>query len=53
MIDYNANFYHNSILPFFLEPESDPNRGQVQFCRDINVNLFEKGIAHLNKKFLK
>ena len=42
MIEHNEKFDHNSILPFFIKPQKDPARGQVQFCYNIIVNLFEK-----------
>ena len=31
------------ILPFFIRPQKSPARGQVQFCYNLTVNLFEKG----------
>ena len=45
MIEYNKNFADNSILPFFLKPQNDPSRGQVQFRHNLIANLFEKGIS--------
>ena len=53
MIEYNESFDDNSILPFFIKPQNDPARGQVQFRSKLIVNLFEKEEAHVNKNFLK
>ena len=43
MIENNKNFDDYSTLPFFIKPQNDPARGQVQFCMNLIVNLFEKG----------
>ena len=53
MIEYNKNFDDNSILPFFIKPENDPARGQVQFCNNFIKDYLKKEIAHVNKNFLK
>ena len=45
MIEYIDNFDNNSILPFFIKPLNDPSKGQVQFCQNLIVNLFEKEIS--------
>ena len=45
MIEYDKSFDDNSILPFFIKPLNDPFRGQVQFCHNLIVNLFEKGVS--------
>ena len=42
MIEYDKKFDDNSILSFFIKPLNDPSRGQVQFCHNLIVNLFEK-----------
>ena len=57
MIEYNKNFDDNSILPFFIQPQSDAKtilpktRGQVQFCHNLNINLFEKGNIPCKQEF--
>ena len=38
----NEENRENSILPFFINPLAE-DRGQVQFCRNLIANLFEKG----------
>ena len=43
IIQTDINFDDDSILPFVVNPQSDPARGQVQFCHNLIVNLFEKG----------
>ena len=43
MIENNEKFDVNSILPFFINPQKDPARGQVRFCYNLIVKLFEKG----------
>ena len=52
-IEYNEHFDDNLELQLFIQPQSDPARGQVQFCHKLIVNVFEKKIAHENKTFLK
>ena len=52
MIEYNEKFDNSSIFPFFIKPESDPARGQLQFCHNLNVNLFKKVTARVKMNFL-
>ena len=40
----------NSVLPIFINPSTEP-RGQVQFCRNLIANLFEKGESPCTRKF--
>ena len=52
MIEYSKNFDDNSILPFFIKPQNDPSRGQVQFCYNLirnlnNITYSKKEIAHV------
>ena len=42
MIEYTKNFDDKSILPFFIKPESDLARGEVQFYNNLIPYLFEK-----------
>ena len=51
MIEYGKNFDNNSVLPFFIKPQNDPSGGQVQFCHNLIVNLFEKGISPCKQEF--
>ena len=51
MIGYNENFDDNSILLLFIQPHSDPTRGQVPFCHNLIVNLFEKGNRPCKQEF--
>ena len=51
MIEYNENFNDNSILPFFIKPQNDPAGGQIQFCYNLIVNLFEKGNSPSKQEF--
>ena len=51
MIEYNENFDNNSILPFFIKPQNNPARGQVQVCYNLFVNLFEKGNSPCKQEF--
>ena len=53
MIEYNKNFTDKSILPFFIKPQNDTSRGQIQFCHTLIVNLFEKGISPCKQGFLE
>ena len=53
MIEYNKNFDDNSILPYFLKPQNDPSRLQVQFCHNLIANLFEKGYRPSKQEFLE
>ena len=50
-LDYNENFDDNSVLPFFVKPQNDPPRGQVQFCYNLTVILFEKGSSPFKQEF--
>ena len=36
---------------FFKKPLNDTSRGQVQFCDNLNVNLFENGISPCKQEF--
>ena len=51
MIENNEMFDDNSILPFFKKQQNDPARGQVQFCYNLIVNLFEKGNSPCKQEF--
>ena len=51
MIEDTKNFDDNSILPFFIQPQSDPARGQVQFFHNLMVNLFEKVNSPCKQEF--
>ena len=51
MIEYNENFDDNTILPFYIKPQNDPSRGQVQFCHNLIVKLFDKGISPCKPEF--
>ena len=51
MIEYNKNFDDNSILSFFIKPQNDPARGQVQFYYNLIVNSFEKGNSPCTQEF--
>ena len=51
MIEYDKKFDNNSKLPFFIKPLNDPSRGQVQFCHNIIVYLFETGISPYKQEF--
>ena len=51
MIEYNESFDDKSILPFFIQPQSDPARGQVQFCHNLIVTLFEKENSPCKQEF--
>ena len=52
MIKLNASFDDNSILSFFIQAQSDP-RGQVQFCHNLILILFENGNSPCKQKFPK
>ena len=58
MIEYNKNFDDNSILPFFIQPQSDPAQGPVQFCHKV-ISLgkckmkFHSHIIYNNMKLQK
>ena len=51
IIKYDENFDDSSILPFLIKPLNDPSREQVQFCHNLIVNLFEKGISPCKQEF--
>ena len=51
MIEYDKKLDDNSILPFFIKPLNDHSRGQVQFCHNLIVNLFEKGVSPFKREF--
>ena len=53
MIEYNKSFDDNSILPFFINPQNYPSRGQIQFCHNLVKIYLKKELAHENKNFLK
>ena len=53
MIEYNKNFDDKSILTFFIKPQNDPARGEVQFCYNLIVNVFEKGNSPCKQEFLE
>ena len=39
------------MFPFLIKPLIDPSRGQIQFCHNLTVNLFEKGISPCKHEF--
>ena len=51
MIEYNEDFDKKLIIPFFIQPESDSARRQVQFSHKLIVNLFEKGYSPCKQEF--
>ena len=51
MIEYNESFDDNSIIPFFIKGQNDPGRGKVQFCCNLNLNLFEEGYSPCKQEF--
>ena len=51
MIEYNEFFDDNSVLPFFIKPQNDASRGQVEFCYNLIANLLEKGISPCKQEF--
>ena len=53
MIEYNKNFDNNSTISFFIKPEIDPTRGQIQFCHNSIVNLFEKSYRPCKNDFFE
>ena len=51
MIKYIKNFDDNSILDtFFIKPQNDSSRGQMQFCYNLITNLFGKGNSPCKQK---
>ena len=43
MIYYDKKFNNDSIQLFVIHPQSDPAKRQIQFCHNLNSNLFKKG----------
>ena len=46
----NEDNLENSVLPFSISPLSEP-RGQIEFCKNLIANLFEKGQSPCTKEF--
>ena len=46
----NKENLEDSALPFLIHPQAEA-RGQVQFCRNLIANLFEKGDSPCRKEF--
>ena len=42
-MQYDEYFDYESKLPFFIHPQSDPTRGQVEFFHKLILDFFEKG----------
>ena len=57
MIRNNNNSDDYSILPFFINPKSDPLKVQIYFCHNLIFSSFQKGNSpckqELQKKNLK
>ena len=51
MIQYYKNFDDEHICTFFIQPQSDPPRGQVQFCH--NKRAPKTNIETYRNRFLK
>ena len=51
MMQYVEVFNHNFMLSFVIPPQSDPARGQVQFCHNLIANLSEKGNSPGTQEF--
>ena len=51
MTKYDKNFDDQPKLPFVIHPKSDPARGKVQFCHNLIVNMFDKGISPCKQEF--
>ena len=51
MIEYEEYFDDKSTLLFFIQPQTDPARGQVHFCLNLIVNLFGKRNSPYKQKF--
>ena len=51
MIEYNEIFDDITVLPFFIKPQNDASRGQVEFFYNLIANLFEKGISPCKQEF--
>ena len=46
----NEDNSENSVLPFLTSPLSEP-RGQIDFCKNLLANFFEKGESPYTKEF--
>ena len=46
----NEDKPENSVLSFLIFPLTEP-RGQIEFCQNLNANLFEKGESPCTKQF--
>ena len=46
----NEDKHENSKLPFLISPLTK-SRGQIEFCQNLNINLFEKGESPCIKEF--
>ena len=42
MFQYDANFDDGSILLLVIEITNEPSRGQVQFCHNSIIKLFQR-----------
>ena len=51
MLEFNKNIDDNSIPAFCIQPQSVPAQGQVQFCHNLIVKLFEKGNSPWKQEF--
>ena len=51
LIHYDKNFKDDYILPVVIHPQTNPARGQVQFCHNLIANLFEKGNCLCKQQF--
>ena len=45
----NEDNSENSVLPFLISPLSEP-RGQIEFCKNLIANLYEKGESPCTKE---
>ena len=50
-MQYDKNFDYESKLSFFIHPQSDSTRGQVEFCHNLILDLFEKGNSPYKQEF--
>ena len=46
----NEDNLENSVLPVLISQLFEP-RGQIEFCKNLIANLFEKGKVHAQKNF--
>ena len=46
----NEDKPENSVLLLLISPLTEP-RGQIKFCQNLIINLFEKGESPCTKKF--